>query len=333
VLPIALLQRLADGREYPRTSLRESLGLKAAEFDRQLDRLIDTGLAVLETADERLRLADAIDWIDVGAIESALKARYRERIESLTRAVELDSTNRHLLTLDPPAPGLTQVAIAEYQSAGRGRHGRRWSMPPGSGIALSASWTFDQAPADLAALSLAVGAAARRAVFDVTGLEIGLKWPNDLFVDDGKLGGILVELATLANGACHVVAGIGINVRVPPGYLSTVSDFGHGARDLSTQAPQWAIDRPALAAALIEQFVELFSGYAGTGFEPYRAEWLTAHILDGKAVELRAGEGVDYATVCGIGNDGALIVEDRSGKRRRILSGDVTIRAKQHAGD
>jgi BirA family biotin operon repressor/biotin-[acetyl-CoA-carboxylase] ligase len=151
--------------------------------------------------------------------------------------------------------------------------------------------------------------------------------------DDGKLGGILVELATLANGACHVVAGIGINVKVPPGYLSTVSDFGHGARDLWTLAPRWALDRPALAAALIEAFVELFSGYAESGFAPYRAEWLAAHILDGKAVELRAVEGVDYATVCDIGNDGALIVEDQSGKRRRILSGDVTIRANRHAGD
>jgi BirA family biotin operon repressor/biotin-[acetyl-CoA-carboxylase] ligase len=333
VLPIALLEQLADGREYPRASLRASLGPEAAEFDRQLDVLHATGLAILETADERLRLADRIDWIEVGAIESALNARNRQRIESLTRSVELESTNRHLLSLDPPARGLTRISIAEFQSAGRGRRGRRWSMPPGSGIAMSAAWAFDEPPANLAALSLAVGAAARRAILAVTGLEIGLKWPNDLVVDNGKLGGILVELATLANGICHVVAGIGINVKVPPGYLATVSDFSDGARDLSTQAPRWATDRPALAAGLIEQFVELFSGYAGTGFGPYRAEWLAAHILDGKAVELRARKAVEYATVRGIGNDGALIVEDRSGNRRRILSGDVTIRENQHAGD
>lgn len=333
MLPIALLERLADGREYLRTSLRESLGIEAAELDRQLDTLHETGLALVATADERLRLADPIDWIDAGAIESALSTRYRQRLESLTRSVELESTNRHLLSLDPPDSGLTRVAIAEYQSAGRGRRGRRWSMPPGSGIALSAAYTFDRAPADIAALSLAVGVAARRAVFAATGLRIGLKWPNDLIVDGGKIGGILVELATLPSGACHVVAGIGINVRVPPAYLSTVSDFGHGARDLTTQAPQWAVDRPALAARLIELFIELFAGYAATGFEPYRAEWLAAHILDGKAVEIQAADRTDYATVRGIGSDGALIVENQNGERRRIVSGDVTIRANRHAGD
>lgn len=332
-MPIALLERLADGREFPRASLCASLGLAAAEFDRQLDALHESGLVIVETADERLRLADAIDWIDAVAIESALSLPNRQRIESLTRSVELESTNRHLLNLRPPAPGSTRIAIAEYQSAGRGRRGRTWSMPPGSGIALSAAWTFDQPPSDIAALSLAVGAAARRAIFDVTGLEIGLKWPNDLMVDDGKLGGILVELAALPSGACHVVAGIGINVRVSPVYLATVSDFSHGARDLSSQAPRWAVDRPALAAGLIEHFIELFSGYAASGFEPYRAEWLAAHILDGKAVELHAADGIEHATVYGIGTDGALIVEDPGGERRRILSGDVTIRAGRHAGN
>jgi BirA family biotin operon repressor/biotin-[acetyl-CoA-carboxylase] ligase len=218
VLPIALLERLADGRESLRTPLRESLGIEAAELDRQRDALHRTGLGVVETGDETLQLADPIDWIDTGAIESALSKRYHQQIESLTRCFELESTNRHLLTQEPPAAGLTRVAIAEYQSAGRGRRGRRWSMPPGSGIALSAAYMFDQAPAGIAALSLAVGAAARRAVFAATGLPIGLKWPNDLIVDDGKLGGILVELATLPSGACHVVAGIGVNVKVPPVY-------------------------------------------------------------------------------------------------------------------
>jgi BirA family biotin operon repressor/biotin-[acetyl-CoA-carboxylase] ligase len=333
VLPIVLLERLADGREHLRSSVCRSLGLDTAEFNRQLDALRATGLAIAESADERLRLAEAIDWIDIESVESALSPGNRTRIESLTRFVELESTNRELLTGERPTSGMTRVAIAEYQTAGRGRRARRWSMPPGSGIALSASWVFDEAPADLAAFSLAVGAAARRAVFDVTGLEIGLKWPNDLIVDGGKLGGILVELAKLPKGACHVVAGIGINVKVSPDYLSTVSDFSHGARDLSTHAPQWAIDRTALAARLIEQCIGLFTRFAATGFEPYRAEWLAAHILDGQAVELRTGEETDYATVCGIGNDGALIVEDRNGERRRILSGDVTIRANDNAGN
>jgi biotin-(acetyl-CoA carboxylase) ligase len=79
--------------------------------------------------------------------------------------------------------------------------------------------------------------------------------------------------------------------------------------------------------------MELFTGFADTGFEPYRAEWIDAHVLAGQAIELRSGSGTQYATVRGIDTDGALIVEDENGARRSVISGDVTIRVQRDAGD
>jgi BirA family transcriptional regulator, biotin operon repressor / biotin---[acetyl-CoA-carboxylase] ligase len=266
--------------------------------------------------------------IEVASIESALAETTRACIESIEHSLVLESTNRVLLDGRPPASGKARVMIAEFQTAGRGRRGRSWTMPAGAGVALSVSWRFAQAPDSLAALSLAVGAAARRAIADVTGLRAGLKWPNDLIVDGGKLGGILIELSRLADGSCHVVAGIGINVRLPPEVLASVSDSPVGARDLAGSAPGWPIDRNAVARALIERAVELFAGYATAGFEPYRAEWLAAHVLDGKPVELTNGAGTTHGTVRGIGPDGALIVESESGERTRFISGDITVRAR-----
>ena len=333
MLPIALLERLADGRDHSRALLSESLALAVEEIDKQLVDLESVGLAIVATADDGLRLAEPIDWIEPRSIELALGRSTVARIESLERSLELESTNRYLLGRQPPESGKARIAIAEFQTAGRGRRGRSWSMPPGAGIALSASWQFEQTPGHLAALSLAVGAAARRAIADVTALDIGLKWPNDLIVNQGKLGGILVELAPLPNGGCHVVAGIGINVNVPPSYLAKVSDFGQGARDLSSTAPEWPIDREALAVGLIEHFIELFSGFAETGFEPYRAEWLSAHVLYGQRVELRSGSGTTVGTVRGIDSDGALVLEDETGATRHVISGDVTIRTQHDARD
>jgi BirA family biotin operon repressor/biotin-[acetyl-CoA-carboxylase] ligase len=239
---------------------------------------------------------------------------------------EIESTNRLLRERGPAPAGRLQVAVAEYQSGGRGRRGRRWTMPPGAGLALSASWGFPRAPAVLGALSLAVGAAARRALRDHAGIEVGLKWPNDLIAAGGKLGGILVEVDALADGTCHVVAGIGINVAAPAAYLARVSDFGHGASDLRTAAPGRALDRSALAGALVTRLVELFAAYAATGFEPYRDEWLAAHVLAGEPVELATPAGVEQATVRGIDADGALIVADAAGAERRIVAGDVSVR-------
>ena len=264
--------------------------------------------------------------IDVAAMIAFLSAAARERLEGIEHFAEIGSTNRHLLEGSMPAAGRLRVALAEYQSAGRGRQGRRWLMPPGAGIALSAAWQFEAAPRELTALSLAVGAAARRAIRDATGIEAGLKWPNDLMLDGGKAGGILVEVDRQPSGACRVVAGIGINVRVPAEILATLTDHPDGARDLASAGRGVVIDRSRLAAALIDRLVELYAGFADSGFAPYRSEWLAAHVLADRRVELRSTPGVPIGTVRGIDIDGALIVEDAAGGRQRILSGDVSVR-------
>jgi BirA family transcriptional regulator, biotin operon repressor / biotin---[acetyl-CoA-carboxylase] ligase len=278
---------------------------------------------------ERLAVAASRE-IDVAAVTALLSAGARSRLAGIEHFATIESTNRYLLEQEPPAAGCMRVALADYQQAGRGRRGRRWNMPAGSGIALSASWRFVAAPREQGALSLATGAAARRAIRDAAGVDVGLKWPNDLIVDGGKVGGILIEISRSAGGACHVVAGIGINVSVPPALLAGLGDSRRGARDLAgaLRAVQGGpeIERAGLAAALIERLVELFSGFAGSGFAPYREEWLAAHVLADRRVEIDQPGGIVVGTVCGIDADGALIVMDTAGARQRIVAGDASVR-------
>ena len=285
----------------------------------------DSSASVGAVAPEPMRAHEHRE-IDVAAVTASLSDAARERLEGIEHFATIESTNRHLLASAMPAAGRLRVALAEYQSAGRGRQGRRWLMPPGSGIALSAAWQFAVAPREVNALSLAVGAAARRAIADSTAISVGLKWPNDLMLDGGKAGGILVEVYGQASGACRVVAGIGINVSVPAETLATFSDMRCGARDLASARQGAAIDRSRLAAALIERLVELFAGFADSGFAPYRGEWLAAHVLADARVELRSAFGVAVGTVRGIDVDGALLVEDARGALQRFLSGDVSVR-------
>ena len=326
MLPGDLLNELADGQARSREALAGALRLDAATLARQLEQLEAVGLTLHSDAAGTVALAERLEWIDGKAVEARLSPATGAQLEGIEHFLQIESTNRYLLEAPPPPPGKTRVAIAEYQTGGRGRRGRSWTMPPGAGIALSAAWNFAPAPEGLTALSLAVGAAARRAIRTAVGIEVGLKWPNDLMVDRGKLGGILVEVDRPETGTCRVVAGIGINVKVPHAYLAGVSHFRYGARDLAS-ATGAAVDRSTLAARLVEQLVELFANFAATGFAPYRAEWLDAHVLDGQSVELSSAAGVDYGTVRGIEADGALIIEDAAGDRRRIISGDVTVRA------
>lgn len=328
MLSAALLELLADGARRPRPALCDALGIGAAALTTELARLEAAGLRLVGTQTDSLGLAEPIEWIDPARIRAALGESFAGRIARLEHALVLESTNRHLLESEPPDRGRLNAAIAEYQHGGRGRRGRSWQMPPGAGLALSVGWRFDNAPELLAGLSLAVGAAARRALVAAAAVEVGLKWPNDLVVDGGKLGGILVELDRLADGDVHVVAGIGINVCVPPDYLAGVSDWDRGARDLAAAIGGARIDRSRLAAALIEALYELFAGYAERGFTAWRDEWQAAHVLEGLDVEIRSAAAAEVGTVRGVDLDGALLVEDAAGRSRRFLAGEVTVRAR-----
>ena len=139
MLPTALLERIADGRDHPRGELCALLGLSPGELEQQIEALEAAGVDVVAAGEDRIGLRNRIDWIDRQAVESGLGAPLLQKIESLELALEIASTNRHLLDSTPPMPGMARVAIAEFQTAGRGRRGRSWSMPPGSGVALSAS--------------------------------------------------------------------------------------------------------------------------------------------------------------------------------------------------
>ena len=246
---------------------------------------------------------------------------------SETKTTEAASTNRELLERAPPRPGTIDVCIAEYQTAGRGRRGRSWSTPLGAGLCLSAAWQFADTPPGLSALTLALGVVVRRAVAAVTGVEIALKWPNDLVWDERKLGGILLELTAEAQGGCHVVAGIGLNVELPPKLARTLSDWPRGAVDLATATGE-PPSRSALAAALIGELAELFAGYADEGFSPYRADWRAADFLRGRRVTLDDAAGTVSGTALGIQADGALLIETAGGARRRVTSGDVSVRSR-----
>lgn len=322
-----LLRRLADGRHHSGQALAAELGVTRAAVWKQIEALRRRGLAVEARRGAGYRLARPVELLDAGAIRAALGAPGRGAVARLDVFAELDSTNRWLLEHAPP-PGRLNVCLAEYQTAGRGRRGRQWHAPLGSGLCLSAAWQFAGTPAGLSALTLAVGVVARRALAATAGLAVGLKWPNDLVWDDRKLGGILLEMVAEAHGGCLVVAGLGLNVAVPAERLREISDWPGGAVDLA-QATGGAVPaRNVLAAALIDGLAALFAGYAEAGFAPYREEWRDADHLKGKRIVWdRGAGGASAGTAAGIDADGALLLRDGADAPRRIVAGDVSVRA------
>ncbi len=326
--PQALLRVLADGRTHSGAALARQFGVTRAAVWKQIAKLERFGLDVQAVPGSGYRLAEPLDLLDAQVLAAALGPTAARAVEGLEVLAETDSTNGRLLER-PPAPGRMSVCLAEFQHAGRGRRGRAWIAPFASGLCLSAGWRFPETPPDLSALTLAVGVVTRRVLAQVAGLEIELKWPNDLVWDARKLGGILVELAVEAQGGCHVVVGLGLNVAVPPALLGAVSDWPRGAVDLRAALGGAPPARTALAAALVEAFAELFASYAGTGFGPYRAEFEAADHLRGRRIRVADAAGGLVGTARGLEADGALRVEigDATGRFARVISGDVSVRA------
>ena len=273
-------------------------------------------------------MPQTLEPLDSDRIRSGIGAGVLRRIARLEVFAELGSTNAHLLASPAPAPGNLTVALAEFQRAGRGRWGRSWTMPPGSGIALSAGWCFAEAPGDLPALSLAAGVVTRQAIKAASGRAPALKWPNDLVWNDRKLGGILVETGSRADGPCHVVVGLGLNVSMDSQTLWNLGERPGSAIDMAMMTAGRPPPRNELAARLIEGCFEMFGTFERQGFAAYRAAFREADYLRRRPVTVADGPNRLSGTVEDVDANGALILNTEHGTRR-ILAGDVTVRPRR----
>ncbi|HEX2331684.1 MAG TPA: biotin--[acetyl-CoA-carboxylase] ligase [Burkholderiales bacterium] len=205
------------------------------------------------------------------------------------------------------------LLVAEEQTAGRGRRGRRWHSAPGAGITFSLARRVRRPARELPALSLVAGVAVARALH---GLGVGaarLKWPNDLVVDGAKLGGILVE----TRGAGHAVIGIGLNHRRTPGLEAKVRRKLAFIEEL----------RPVLRSRVIRDIglalMEALDRFDERGLDALRADWEAMDAHAGQRLRVRLADGRTLSGIAaGLGEDGALRIHTKRGMRT-VASGRV----------
>jgi BirA family biotin operon repressor/biotin-[acetyl-CoA-carboxylase] ligase len=319
---------LADGAFHSGAALAAGLGLTRSAVWKAVGQLRALGLEVQAVTNRGYRLGAPRVPLDAARILAGLAADTRGRVRHAEVAWQLGSTNSVLLARPPPEPGRCDVLLAEYQSAGRGRHARRWVAPPGGAICLSVSWSFAALPPGTGALSLAMGVAALEALSTLGALPVGLKWPNDLLAGGRKLGGMLLEMRSEGGGPALLVFGIGLNVALGEAARAEIAGLGQPATDLEALGVAHC-DRNALAAALVDAVVGAFQRFEREGFGAFLERWQRADVLRGSVVTLTGGgEGGETAgRAAGVDADGALLIETPSGLRR-FISGEVSVRIK-----
>jgi BirA family biotin operon repressor/biotin-[acetyl-CoA-carboxylase] ligase len=322
-LPQRVFQRLDDREFQSGEALAADLDVTRAAVWKAVEQLRELGVALDAQTSKGYRLAPGVSALSAERIESLLPREVRARIEALLVEWTLESTNTRLLESLPPAAGSTAIVLAEHQTGGRGRRGRGWVAPPGGAICLSLTWQYADMPADLAALSLVVGLCAVGALREL-GVDVGLKWPNDLVTRAGKLGGILIEMRAEAGGPVHVVIGIGLNVLLDEGARADVKAAGNIADDIRahrTPVP----DRNRIVAAVLARLVPALESFPRHGLMPHLASWQDCDALKDREVRIENAGDLTRGIARGIDAHGALLVETPAGVQR-FISGEVSVR-------
>jgi BirA family biotin operon repressor/biotin-[acetyl-CoA-carboxylase] ligase len=317
---------LSDGQFHSGEDLAAALDVSRSAVWKAVKVLRELGATLHAVRNRGYRLAKSSEALDAAVIGSRISAGVRERLRSLDVVWSIGSTNTALLSRPFPPNGSTEVMLAEYQTAGRGRRGRAWLAPPGGAICLSLSWTFRDVPEDLGALGLVIGVCELRALRSLGLTQGRLKWPNDLLVNDRKLGGILIELRAESDGPACVVIGIGLNVALGAPLLAKVAETGIAAIDLVTAGlPEPA--RNTVAAALVDSCVRGLLDFERDGLRPFIEDWRSADALEGRMVDVKGAAGaVTRGLARGVDLHGALLVETLDQGLRKFVSGDVTVR-------
>jgi BirA family biotin operon repressor/biotin-[acetyl-CoA-carboxylase] ligase len=319
-----LLVLLADGELRSGESLAEQLGQTRAAVWKGVERLRALGIGVQALARRGYRLSDPVELLNGKLIERELCARSRAHLRALQVLFEVDSTSTRLLAAAPPPLGLADVCLSELQHAGRGRLGRRWIAPFGSGIAMSVAWSFSDAARALPALSLGVGVAVTRALVRAGAGGIELKWPNDIWFKDRKLGGVLVEIRAEAGGPAQVVIGVGLNVFLPA--TARLEIEATGARVAAVADACAALpSRNQVAGTLLDELLSMLVKFERVGFPAFRDDWTALDALNGRIVEVRLGDRITTGTARGADLDGALLLEVH-GRLQRFVSGEASLR-------
>lgn len=315
-IPLTLISLLADGDFHSGEQLGEKLGMSRAAINKHIQTLRDWGIDVFTVPGKGYSLPGPIQLLDETFIHSHIKSG------SVTVLPVIDSTNQYLMDrLSELDSG--DACIAEYQQAGRGRRGRKWFSPFGANLYLSMYWRLEQGPAAAIGLSLVIGIVMAEVLHELGADQVRVKWPNDLYLNDRKLAGILVELTGKTGDAAQIVIGAGINLAMRQVESDIVNQGWINLQEAGIE-----VDRNMLAVRLIKKLRSSLREFEQEGLAPFLARWEKLDNFIHRQVKLIIGEREIYGISRGIDNQGALLLE-QNGVIKPWVGGEISLRSAE----
>ncbi len=233
----------------------------------------------------------------------------------------LDSTNTLAIELAAQGAPEGTLVLAEEQRSGKGRMGRHWVSPGYVNLLFSILLRPHMNKNQVFVTTMVLALATLEAIRSMTGLISRIKWPNDIYAADKKLGGILTEFSLRQEEIEYVVLGLGLNVNWSPHQEGTVSN---PATSILAETGS-KISRNDLLAAILRIFEVYYQDVLSGQIEDFYRTWNEASMILGRHVEIVSSEKKTRGKALRIDRNGALVIEDKIGKEHKIVSGDVSV--------
>lgn len=316
-----ILQVLRTTKDYVSgQELCDRLGVSRTAVWKTINKLKEEGYEIEAIQNKGYRLLSYPDVVTESEIKSRLETEWAGN--TVVYAEVVDSTNNLAKRLGEEGKSHGTLVIAEEQTAGKGRRGRSWSAPSGLGLWMSLLLRPNLNPACASMLTLVSGLSVTRAIEEVTGLKVQIKWPNDIVYEGKKICGILTEMSAEMEGIHYVVVGIGINVNI--------EEFSEELKQKATSLKIICgkkIDRVEIVTAFLKYFERDYSKFLKTeDLELLKTDYEDRLVNLNQKVNILDGKKGYIGTAIGIEKNGGLLVEKEDKSVIAVTSGEVSVR-------
>jgi len=325
-----ILKKLADekGKFISGESLSDELNISRTAVWKHILKLKEVGYTINAVPRRGYQLEGSLDFYSRCAIVSQLNTKVLGR--DLIFLHEIDSTNNELKRLAANGAQEGTVVIAAKQTAGRGRRGRVWSSEENMGIYMSVLLKPDIAPGAVQAITLAASSAVCSTIEPYVDVKPGIKWPNDILLNNRKVCGILTEMTAEPDRIHSIILGIGLNVN------HAGEDFKEELGDTAASLRMHLkvnISMSSLAAQFLEEMENLYLDFIKKRCTTrFLNIWRSFSATIGYDIIIYQNEDTWHARALDVLDDGRLLVETQDGRRQAIASAEITIRKADSEG-
>lgn len=316
---VKITELLSDGQYHDGTSMGQHLNVTRAAVWKIMKKLEQHAVPLHSVKGKGYRLEAPLILLD----PKKIKAKLRHRSVQLEILEKTSSTNDYLKSFIDQNQKIV-ACIAETQTQGKGRLNRQWHSPFGENIYLSMLCPFEKDISALSGLSLVVGLAVCHAIessVDMRGHRLKVKWPNDIWCDQKKLAGILIEIQAESHGFCQVIMGVGVNVNMKESSKKSISQPWSSLLKITEQSQ----DRNHLCAAIMDSLIDYLERFSSRRLPLFKEEWKKRDALVNTAISVLSGDKALKGICVGINDHGHLLLKTEDKNILTLCSGDTTL--------